>query len=72
MAILLVFILRKLIWNSLGNNLFIILRVYFGIEYLIAGKLNNSSVLNEENLIIVNPNFPWNRVQYFKLTDILK
>jgi len=71
-AIPIVFFSWQLIWHYLGYYFFIILGVYFGIGYLIASKLNNSFVLDEENLIIVNPNFPWNKVQYFKFNDILK
>jgi len=66
----LVFIFWQLIWDSLGYNLFSILGVYFGIGYLIAAKLNNSFVLNEKDLIIVNPNFPWNKVRHIKMNDI--
>ena len=38
--------------------------------YLLASYLNNSFAINGSKLIVVNPNFPFKRVQAYNLTEI--
>jgi hypothetical protein len=46
--------------------------IYFIVQYLVLAYLNNSYVITQQKLIVINPNFPFQKMKVYEFGEIDK
>ncbi|HLP52332.1 MAG TPA: hypothetical protein VK154_15695 [Chitinophagales bacterium] len=52
------------------SGYYLYMAIYLILGYLVAARMNTSFAVTDSELIVVNPNFPFNRIEVIALSDI--